>query len=412
MPVFEYKGLDGAGKSIAGIIDADTAKVARSRLRKQGVFPTEVSEQVDSAAKGSGLNIEIDVSKYFQFVSARDVSILTTQMATLIGAHIPMAEALAALVEQSEKPRLKVVMSKVKERVNEGGTLADALAEHPKIFDELYVQMVRAGEKSGALAEVLKRLSKFAESQVKLQGQVISALAYPVLMSMVGLGILMGLFMGVLPRIRGLFDSLGGEEALPLITRLVFFFGDTLVGWWWAFPPLGIGAFWMFRRWIKTERGRERFDKIKLSFPIFGRINRLVSVSRFCRTLATLMVSGVPIISALQIVEAVVGNVILARAIHEATVNIQEGQSIALPLKQSGEFPPLVTHMIGIGERTGELERMLTSVADAYEEQVEATVAALTSLLAPLMILLMGGVIFLVALGLLMPMMSLSQMIR
>lgn len=412
MPVYEYKGLDSGGKAIAGIIDADTAKIARSRLRKQGVFPTEIVEQVETAAKGSGLNIEIDVSKYFQFVSPRDVSILTTQMSTLIGAHVPMAEALAALVEQSEKPRLKVVVSKVKERVNEGATLADALEDHPKIFDELYVHMVRAGERSGALAEVLKRLAKFTEGQVKLQGQILGAMAYPVLMMCVGLLILLGLFIGVLPRIRSLFDSLGGEEALPLVTRVVFFVGDTLVGWWWAFPLVAAGAFWAFRRWVRTEKGRERFDRIKLRLPVFGKINRLVAVSRFCRTLATLLVSGVPIVSALQIVEAVVGNVVLSRAIHEATVNIQEGQSIAVPLRQSGEFPPLVTHMIAIGERTGELERMLTSVADAYEDEVEATVSTLTSLLAPMMILVMGGAVFVVAIGLLMPMQNLSQMIR
>lgn len=412
MPVYEYKGLDSGGKAIAGIIDADTAKIARSRLRKQGVFPTEIAEQVEAAAKGSGLNIEIDVSKYFQFVSPRDVSILTTQMSTLIGAHVPMAEALAALVEQSEKPRLKVVVSKVKERVNEGATLADALEDHPKIFDELYVHMVRAGERSGALAEVLKRLAKFTEGQVKLQGQILGAMAYPVLMMCVGLMILLGLFIGVLPRIRSLFDSLGGDQALPLVTRLVFFVGDTLVGWWWAFPLVVGGALWLFRRWVRTEKGRERFDRIKLRVPIFGKINRLVAVSRFCRTLATLLVSGVPIISALQIVEAVVGNVILSRTIHEATVNIQEGQSIAVPLRQSGEFPPLVTHMIAIGERTGELERMLTSVADAYEDEVEATVSTMTSLLAPLMILVMGGAVFVVAIGLLMPMQNLSQMIR
>lgn len=411
MPVYEYKGLDSAGKAIAGIIDADTAKIARSRLRKQGVFPTEISEQVEAAAKGSGLNLEIDLSKYFQFVSPRDVAILTTQMSTLIGAHVPMAEALAALVEQSEKPRLKVVISKVKERVNEGSTLADALEDHPRIFDELYVHMVRAGERSGALAEVLKRLAKFTDGQVKLQSQIMSAMAYPVLMMCVGVLILMGLFVGVLPRIRSLFDSMG-TDALPLITRAVFFVGDTLVGWWWAFPLVAGGVLWSFRRWVKTDRGRERFDRMKLTVPLFGKINRLVAVSRFCRTLATLLVSGVPIISALQIVEAVVGNVILSRTIHEAAVNIQEGQSIALPLRQSGEFPPLVTHMIAIGERTGELERMLTSVADAYEDEVEATVSTLTSMLAPLMILIMGGAVFLVAVGLLLPMQNLTQMIR
>jgi general secretion pathway protein F len=413
MAVFEYKGLDSTGSAVAGIIDADSAKVARSRLRKQGVFPTDVKEQREGATRGSGLSVEIDVTKYLQFISRRDVSILTTQMATLVGAHVPMADALAALVDQSEKEKLKVVLSKVKEKVNEGIPMADEMAEHPKVFDDLYVQMVRAGEKSGALDEVLRRLAKFNDAQVKLQGQIISALAYPILMTIVGTMMLMGLFLFVLPRVRTLFDQLGGTEALPFITKVVFFIGDTLTSWYAIFIPiLAVAAFFGWRYWIRTEAGRERWDRIKLRVPLFGKMNRLVAVSRFCRTLSTLLLSGVPILQALSIVERVVGNVIMARAIGDAAHNIREGQSIAVPLKQSGEFPPLVTHMIAIGEKTGELEGMLTSVADAYEEQVESTMAAVTSLMAPLMILIMGGALFFIALGLLLPMMNLSSMIR
>lgn len=412
MAVFEYKGLDGSGQAVAGIIDADSSKVARSRLRKQGVFPTDIAEQREGGTRGSGLSIEIDFQHYLTWISTKDVSILTTQLATLIGAHVPMAEALSALVDQTEKEKLKIVLSKVKENVNEGIPLADALAEHPHVFDELYVQMVRAGEKSGALGEVLRRLSKFADAQVKLQGQVVSAMAYPILMTIVGSLMLIGLFVGVLPRVRSLFDQLGGAESLPLITKIVFFIGDLLVGWWWAIPIVIGGSIWGFRRWTRTEGGRARWDRIKLKAPLFGKVNRMVSVARFCRTLSTLLLSGVPILSALGIVEKVVGNVHLSRAINGASTNIREGQSIAVPLRQSGEFPPLVTHMIAIGEKTGELEGMLTSVADAYEDEVEATMSAVTSLMAPLMIMLMGGVLFFFALGLLLPMMNLSSMIR
>jgi general secretion pathway protein F len=412
MPVFAYKGLDVAGKATAGIVDADNAKVARIRLRKQGVFPTDIRAQGEGATRGTGLNREIDVAQYFQFVTTRDISMLTTQLATLIGAHIPMADALSALVDQAEKPKLKVVLSKVREKVTEGAPLADAMGDHPRIFDELFVQMVSAGERSGALDIVLRRLSKFVDSQVKLQGQVLSALAYPILMSCVGLAILMGLFIGVIPRIRGLFESMGGEDSLPLLTKAVFFFGDVLVGYFWIFPPLIILAVWAFRRWIRTKAGRETWDRFRIRVPVFGKLARLVAVARFCRTLSTLLISGVPIISALAIVEKVVGNVVLARAIAAASHNITEGQSIAVPLKASGEFPPMVTHMIAIGERTGELEKMLTVVADSYEEEVESTMNALTSLLAPVMIMIMGGVIFIVALGLLMPMMNLSSMIK
>ncbi len=416
MAVFEYKGLDAAGKAIAGIIDADSAKVARSRLRKQGLFPTEVNEQQEGGTRRSGesiLSTQIDVQKYFQFITTRDISVMTTQLSTLVSAHVPMAEALAALVDQSEKEKLKVILSKVKEKVMEGSTLADAMAEHPKVFNDLYVQMVRAGERSGALDTVLVRLATYGDSQVKLQGQIFGAIAYPIILGVVGVLILLGLFLGVIPRIRGMFESMpGGEAALPLITKVVFFFGDLLVGGWWLAPILAIGFVFGWRRWVSTARGRSWWDRVRLKVPVFGKMNRLVAVSRFCRTLSTLLLSGVPIVSALNIVERVIGNTVLAEAVSQCAVSIQEGQSIAVPLKNSGQFPPLVTHMISIGEKTGELEKMLKTVADAYEDQVEATISAMTSLLGPVMILAIGGIVFLVALGLLTPMMNISSMIR
>jgi general secretion pathway protein F len=413
--VFEYKGLDAGGKAVTGIVDADTAKVARLRLRKQGLFPTDVREQQEGAARRgqSILDTQIDVEKYFQFITRRDISVMTQQLSTLVGAHVPMAEALNALVDQTEKSKLKVILSKVKERVNEGAALADAMADHPRVFDDLYVQMVRAGERSGALAEVLKRLASYADSQVKLTGQIVTAVAYPILLGLVGTLLLGGIFTFVIPRVRGLFEAMpGGLEALPIVSRFVFFFGDLLVSAWWLFPLLLLGVAFGFRSWVRTPAGRARWDRFRLKVPLFGRLNRLVAVSRFCRTFATLLVSGVPIVSALQIVQAVVGNTVIADVVGRATHNIQEGQSIAVPLKQSGEFPPLVTHMISIGEKTGELERMLTVVADTYEDQVESTISALTTMLGPAMILTIGGIVFLVAWGLLTPMMNISQLVR
>lgn len=415
MAVYEYKGLDAGGKAVTGIVDADTAKVARLRLRKQGLFPTDVREQQEGAARRgqSILDTQIDVEKYFQFITRRDISVMTQQLSTLVGAHVPMAEALNALVDQTEKSKLKVILSKVKERVNEGAALADAMADHPRVFDDLYVQMVRAGERSGALAEVLKRLAAYADSQVKLTGQIVTAVAYPILLGLVGTVLLGGIFTFVIPRVRGLFEAMpGGLEALPIVSRFVFFFGDLLVSAWWVFPLLLVGLVFGFRSWVRTPAGRARWDRFRLKVPLFGRLNRLVAVSRFCRTFATLLVSGVPIVSALQIVQAVVGNTVIADVVGRATHNIQEGQSIAVPLKQSGEFPPLVTHMISIGEKTGELERMLTVVADTYEDQVESTISALTTMLGPAMILTIGGIVFLVAWGLLTPMMNISQLVR
>lgn len=422
MPVFEYTGFDGAGKAAKGIIDADNGKTARARLRKQGVFPTEVREQANTATRGRGLNIEIDTSKYFQRISARDISQMTQQLATMIGASVPMAEALAALVDQTEKNQFKVILSQIREKVNEGSTLADAMAEHPRVFSVLFVHMVRAGEKSGALDDVFRRLAKYTDSQVKLQGKVLSAMIYPIMMSVVGLLILTGLFVGVIPKMRKLYQDLGGEDMLPWITKVMFFVGDMFVG----YPPSLFGAFirigsfatvaavgyFVFRRWVATKEGREKFDALLLRLPIFGKVNKQVAVSRFCRTLGTLLISGVPILQALDISRAVVGNAVLAKAVEQASLNIQEGQSIAVPLKASGHFPAVVTHMIAIGEKTGELERMLNIVADAYDDETENTLEAMTSLLGPAVIMIMGGGVFLVALGLLLPMMNLNQMIR
>lgn len=413
MAVFEYKAFDGGGAAVNGVIDADTAKTARARLRRQGLFPTEVKEQTGKAVQGQGWNREIDVQQYLEFVTKRDIAIVTAQLAVLIGASVPMAEALAALVDQTEKNKLKVILSKVKERVNEGATLADALADHPQVFDELYVSMVRAGERTGSLGDVLSRLSKFADASVKLQGQIVSALAYPILMMVVGTAMLIMIFVGVLPQMRSMFDSFGGEENLPLITKVVFFVGDQLVAWgWWVGPLVIAGAWFAFHRWTSTPAGRHRFDTAKLTAPGLGRMNRMVAVSRFCRTLGTLLVSGVPILQALSIVRAVVGNVVIAETITQAAANIQEGQSIARPLQESGQFPPMVVHMIKVGERTGELERMLNLIADAYDDEVENAVKAVTSLLGPLAILGLGGVIGLVALALLLPMQQLSSSIQ
>lgn len=412
MPVYEYKGFDASGGAVSGLVEADTSKVARSRLRRQGVFPTDVREQTGKATEGSGLNMEIDIAHYFEFVSTRDVANATKQLSVLIGASVPMAESLAALVDQTEKNKLKIVFSRVREQVNEGITLADALAEHPKIFDDLFVSMVRSGERTGSLADVLDRLSRFADANVKLRGQVFSALAYPALMAVVGVLLIVAIFVGVLPQVRGMFAAFGGEDNLPTITRVVFFAGDMLVGWGWLFPVIAFGAYTLFRRWVATKEGRRRFDTFKLRIPAVGKMNRQVAVARFCRTLGTLLVSGVPILTALNIVRDVVGNVIIADAIQDAAVNIQEGQGISRPLEQSGQFPPMVTHMVRVGERTGELERMLNLVADAYEEEVENTVSTVTSLLGPLTILVMGGTVFVVALGLLLPMQQLSTAMR
>jgi general secretion pathway protein F len=410
MPVYEYLGLDVAGKPAKGIVDADSPKSARGRLRKQGVFPTDVWEKREGATRGRGLDVQIDFSKIGQRVRVEDLAQMTSQLGTLIGAGIPLVDALGALIEQTESPKLQASLVDVRQKVNEGISLAKALRAHPTVFDDLYVNMIDAGEQSGALDLVLERLTSYTESQVALRGKLVAAVTYPVLMMLVSSALVLGLFTFVIPRLKRIFDSF--DAALPLITRILFGASNLVTGYWWALGMLGAAAAWGTRAWLRTPKGRAWWHRAQLRLPVFGKINRLVAVSRFCRTLATLLVSGVPILTALSIVKSVVGNDIIAAAIEAAGKNIAEGQSVAVPLKQSGQFPPIVTHMIAIGEKTGELEGMLSKVADSYDSQVENTVNALTSLLTPIMTLFMGGVVAVIALGILLPMLNLTSVVR
>jgi general secretion pathway protein F len=389
MPVYEYKGLDTAGAAIGGIVDADSGRSARAKLRKDGLYPTEIWEQkAGKATRGSGLNVQVDFSRFIQRVKTAELATMTSQLSTLVGAGIPMVEALTALIDQVDNPVLKPILVQIREAVNQGDTLADAMRIHPRVFNNLYVSMVAAGEASGSLEIVLTRLTDYTESQVRLRSQVQSALIYPVLMGAVSLLIVVGLFVGVIPRIRRIFDSFG--QGLPWITQVLLSISDFMVNWWFAiFLLAGFGAYSMMR-WVKTEPGRRQWDAFKLRMPIFGNINRLVAVSRFCRTLSTLLDSGVPILTAVSITQTVVQNVILAEAIGAAGKNIREGESIAAPLKQSGQFPPMVTHMIAIGERTGALEALLEKIADFYDRQVKTSVEGLTSMIEPFMIGIMG----------------------
>ena len=407
MAVFEYKGFDAAGKAVKGVIDADSAKGARSKLRRQQMFPTDVWEQTKGkATRGKGLNIEIDLSRFTQRVSVADLSALTSQLSTLVGAGIPMVEALSALVDQVENPALKPILVEIREDVNQGDGLAKSMKKHPRVFSDLYINMVAAGESSGALDIVLKRLTDYTEATVKLRGEVMSALMYPVLMGAVSVLIVSGMFIFVIPRVRRIFDSF--DQALPMPTQVLLNISDFLTGYWWLAILAIAGLSYGFYRWVKTPAGRRKWHQLMLSLPIFGRVNRLVAVSRFCRTMSTLLDSGVPILSAIAIVKTVVGNDIIAEAVGKVGENIREGQSIAGPLKASGQFPPMVTHMITIGEKTGELEPMLGKVADSYDQQVENTLRGLTSLLEPLLIVVLGGVVAFIAMSLILPMLNMS----
>jgi len=406
MPVFEYKALDPSGKAVEGLKEADSPKTLRTALRRDGLFLTEVLGQQAAAAAQKR---EVSVGRFVGGrISSDDVAITTRQMAVLIGAGIPLVEALTALVDQVDHERMKRVISDVKQRVNEGSSLADAMAAHPKAFGTLYVNMIRAGESSGALDVVLVRLADFTESQARLRSRVVGALTYPAVMVVFGAAVLGVLFTVVIPKIIRIFEET--KVTLPWTTKALIAFTTFVHDWWWAvLLAMALGV-WGFLRWRDTPEGRSVYDRKVLTVPIFGTLIRQIALARFSRTLATLLKSGVPLLTSMDIVRNIVGNVRLASVIEEARTSIQEGESIAAPLKRSGEFPPLVYHMVAIGERSGELEEMLNNVANAYEAQVETRVGALTSLLEPVMIVGMGLVIAFMVFSILMPILQINTL--
>jgi len=408
MAVYEFRGIQVAtGKPVKGFRDADNAKSLRGVLRKEGVLLTLATE--DNKKKETDKR-KLDLFAFFRRPSTGDVAIMTRQLATLVRAGVPLVESVAALTEQVEKEVLVRVLTELRENLNEGTSFAKSLARHPQVFPPLYVNMVAAGEASGTLEAVLERLADFMEGQARLKGKVSAALAYPILMVVIG-GLLVGVLMvAVVPKVTSIFNSLG--HALPWYTRLLIFVSDTLAGFWWLILGLIAGAIYLFRRWKKTPAGRLRWDTIRLHLPIFGRLNLLVAVARFSRTLATLLSSGVQLLQAMEIGINVLENARLEQVVKEAIGSIREGESIAVPLKRSGVFPPMMTHMIAVGEKSGQLEAMLENVSRSYEADVETRVVALTSLLEPIMIVALGGAVGFIAMSILMPLLQMNELVE
>ncbi|HUU03326.1 MAG TPA: type II secretion system inner membrane protein GspF [Myxococcota bacterium] len=405
MAVYHYKGVTSSGKAVSGIRNADGIRTLQSLLRKDGVFPTEIEQQQERAKRG-----EINLNKLTARVSTRELSVITRQLATLLKAGVTLVESLSAVIDQAENQTLKMVTAQVKQRVNEGSSLADAMGHHPKVFPELYCNMIRAGESSGALDVVLNRLADFTEGQAKLRSKVIGTMTYPAIMVMIGMGILTILMLVVIPKITKIFAD--RKAALPLPTKVLLGMANFFRDYWWLILVLLVLGIIGLIQYIKTERGRRRWDRFRLDMPIAGKIIRMLAISRFAKTLSTLLVSGVPLLTALSIVRSIVNNKILARAIDDARDSIKEGESIAAPLRRSGEFPPLVIHMIAVGERSGQLEEMLNSVAESYQDQAENRINALTTLLEPLMIVFMGGAVAFMVLSILLPIMQLNEFVR
>ena len=407
MPIYEYKGIrKDNGKAVKGLRDADTEKGLRAALRREAIMLTAVREKGHGRARG-----EVDFKKMFSNrVSKPDIALVTRQLATLSKAGISLVEALTAVIDQCEKPDLKGAVTDIRDQVNQGTSLSEAFGKHPKYFDHLYCNMVHAGEQSGTLEQVLARLADFIDAQNKLRSKVFSAMAYPAFMAVFGIAVIAVMMILVVPKVTSIFENFGRD--LPWYTEALIVMSDFLKGFWWLVILLVVGAIIGFRRWRKTEDGEEKWHRFALWSPIFGPLVMMIAISRFAKTLSTLLASGVPIISAMDITKGVLGNVVLEKVVVEATTSIKEGESIADPLKASGRFPPIVTHMIAIGERSGQLEQMLENVAEAYDALVETKITTMTALLEPLMIILMGAGAGGIAAAILMPLIQMNEFIQ
>jgi general secretion pathway protein F len=401
MPIFEYKGLSKEGKNVKGTLDAENLRAARARLKKDRIFVVDIKDKkkttVDKRKKGNTGKVGV-----------QDLSLMTRQLAVLQRANIPLVDCLFAVSEQVENPILAEAIADCKNMVNEGSPLYKALAKYPNIFDKIYLSMVEAGEMSGSLDVILIRLAEFTEAAADLRAKVKSAMTYPVIMLVVTMGLLGMMFVFVIPKMVAVFDSAPNLE-LPWYTKALIELSGFTVSYWWLIALVLFGAYVSFNTWKKSPDGAKQWDKISLVLPVAGPVVRMVAVARFTRTLSTLLTGGVPMLQAMDIVRNVVDNHVLAIAIEEARSNISEGESIAGPLRKSGEFPPIVIHMVAIGEKTGELENMLGQVADAYDFQVKNKVDAMTGLMGPVVIVIMGIAIAVIVFSVMIPMFEMTN---
>lgn len=408
MSVYQYSGITTQGKSVKGVIDADSPKNAKLKLRQNGVYPVDLSERTHSIS--SKTEAKSGVFAFSRSPRSSPLLVFTRQLAILLEAGVPVLGALSLLGDQIEDPYFHGVLSEVRERIKEGKSLGDALAAHPRTFNSLTIHMVKAGEASGELGEVLGRLGDTLERQAHLKGKLSNALIYPAFMAGIGLLILLGLVTFVIPQITSVFSEMG--EALPLPTIILIGMSSFLNEYGWgllvSFLVGVISVHWL----LLTSFGRLWRDRSLLGIPILGKILLQVALSKFSHTLGTLLRSGVPLMEGLHIAKKVLGNQVLESVMRQAAEHIREGESLADPLRRSQRIPSLFVNMVAVGEQTGEMEVMLFKVGQMYDVEVEMRLTRLMSLLEPVMVLVMGVIILFIVLAILLPLFQMSQIIH
>lgn len=416
MPKFQYTALNAKGEQANGELDAATEADAIQKLRSQGLYPTQITEEgkgktsiaSKSSAKKKAKPMNISIGKGKSSVKPKILMVFTRQLATLIDSGLPLLRSLTVLGKQEPNPVLNATISSLADSVQGGSTFSESLAQHPKIFNKLYVNMVKAGELGGVLEVVLNRLAEYQEKAQKLKNKIVSAMVYPAIVMFIAVAILVFLMIFIVPKFKEMFSETDSE--LPLISKIVFGFSEfclsnPIVGIpnvVWVFVALGILLI-ALNAFGKTKGGRLLIDKLKLNLPILGDVTRKSAVSRFARTLGTLVTSGVPILQALNITRDTAGNVVISDAISKVHEAVKEGESIVTPLSSSGVFPGMVISMVDVGEETGQLPEMLLKIADVYDDEVDNAVTALTSILEPMMIVLLALVVGAIVFALFLP---------
>ncbi len=407
MPVYEYKALDKNGKSHKGIVNADSSAAARKKLRSSGNYPIYInksSSKKEKAERGKSFSLSL-----FNRIGSKEIHIFTRQLATLLGAKIPLVSALASLVSQTENPALKKIIAQIKESVNEGNTLTNAMSEHPRIFSNIYVNMIRAGEASGSLDIVMERLADFGEKQEALRGKLSTALIYPCIMALICVGVLFILITYIIPNITQVFVEM--NKALPLPTQIMIGLSDFFKEHWIVVVIGIVVAIILLKFFIQTDFGQRFWDNFLLKIPVVGNVLQKIILARFASTLGSLLESGVGLITSMEIVKTIVNNISVAEVIDEAIIQVREGKTMTVSLSNSPWFPPMFVQMVSVGEQAGNLEKMLKKVADAYEREVESAVTGMTALIEPVMIVFMGVVVGAIIISILLPIFEMNQMV-
>ena len=413
MPVFNYTAMDAKGREQKGKINAPNEEAVANELRRKGMFPTSIrmAAKTKTATKkksggGGGLNINLGP----MVIKRKELTVLTRQLAILLGAGLPLIRSLRTLERQAKSPAVRVVLGKTAETVEGGATFAEALSQHPKSFDKLFLNMVRAGEASGAMETILDRLAGFMEKASRISGKVKSAMIYPTVILSISLLAVVGLMIFIVPNFSKIFaDLLGPNEPLPGPTLLIIAISNTLVSRWYYYVGGVVGIILLYKITVRIPVGKWGVDWVKYNMPLFGPIIAKSAISRFGRTLGTLMSSGVPVLNSLAIVKETSGNEVVATAIQKVHDAVKEGEGIAVPLNATKIFPPMVISMVEVGEETGKLPEMLEKIADTYDEEVDNSVSALTSLIEPLMIVGLAGIVGGIVIALFMPLVRIIE---